>query len=166
MVAQYISSSLFFAALALAAPVATPAAHADDPVEVRMLDRGPDGQPKAFSPALLEIEPGTTVDFVAWDFGHDLVSIDDLRPAGSEAFSAPKNAGTLVTFETEGVYVYQCAAHRTMGMVGVIVVGDPTVNLDAIRAAIPEHAELSENGRERLNALLDRIGTAGAPAGG
>ncbi len=129
-------------------------AQASDSIEVKMLDKGPNGQPKVFDPAFLQIEPGQTVEFVAWDFGHDLESVDGLIPEGAEPFDAPKNAGTTVTFQREGVYVYRCAAHKLIGMVGVIVVGDPSPNLDAVLAAYPKNETLSDGVRERLAGLL------------
>jgi len=144
-------------ALASAA-LLTPPAHAGS-VEVEMLDRGPDGTPKVFRPAVVQIEPGDTVEFVAADFGHDLESLQALRPEGAEPFQAPKNAGAEVTFETEGVHVYHCAAHKTMGMVGVVVVGDPTVNLGDVRQAAQASDKLSAKGKQRLARMLDRVET-------
>ena len=32
-----------------------------------------------------------------------------------------------------GVYLYQCTPHATMGMIALIVVGEDTSNLDAIK---------------------------------
>ena len=29
-----------------------------------------------------------------------------------------------ITFDTPGVYLYQCSPHKTMGMIAVVVVGD------------------------------------------
>ena len=29
-----------------------------------------------------------------------------------------------MTFDTPGVYVYQCSPHKSMGMIGIVVVGD------------------------------------------
>jgi len=40
-----------------------------------------------------------------------------------------------VTFETEGTYGYICQPHATMGMIGFILVGDFTGNLDEVPEA-------------------------------
>lgn len=144
-------------ALASAA-LLVPGAHAGS-VQVEMLDRGPEGNPKVFRPAVVQVEPGDTVEFVAVDFGHDLESIEALRPEGAEPFRAPKNAGAEVTFETEGVHVYHCKSHKTMGMLGVVVVGDPGVNLSAVREAAQDTDKLSAKGKERLARMLDRVKT-------
>jgi hypothetical protein len=58
-----------------------------------------------------------------------------------------------VTFDTEGTYAYNCLPHKALGMVGLILVGDFTVNLDAVRAGVQELRGPKE--KERLNAFLD-----------
>jgi hypothetical protein len=41
-----------------------------------------------------------------------------------------------VTLDKPGAYVYECVPHASMGMVGVILVGDgKPANLDAINAS-------------------------------
>ncbi|MCY0150556.1 plastocyanin/azurin family copper-binding protein [Hoeflea sp. G2-23] len=127
------------------------------PNEVRLMDKGPDGTNKVFVPAIMRIEVGGDVNFVAWDFGHDLTSVDGLAPAGAAPFKGYKNADTNVVFEKEGVYVVQCAAHKEIGMVGIVVAGDPSVNLDDIIANYPTNAALSEGARARLGVLLETL---------
>lgn len=145
-------------ALASTALLLPGAVHAAS-VEVKMLDRDSNGNPKVFRPAVTEIEPGDTVEFVATDFGHDLESLQALRPKGAAPFQAPKNAGATVTFEKEGIHVYHCAAHKTMGMVGVIVVGDATVNLAEVRQKASKVDALSAQGKERLARMLNKVKT-------
>ena len=48
-------------------------------------------------------------------------------------FNSKVNEEFTVTLTVEGVYGYICSPHYEMGMVGVIVVGDPSVNLEAAR---------------------------------
>lgn len=126
------------------------------PNEVLLLDKGENGASKVFEPAILRVDVGEAVDFISWDFGHDLESVEGLAPDGSAPFSGYKNADTNVVFEQEGVYVYQCAAHKEVGMVGVVVAGEP-VNLDAILANYESHPSLSEGARERLGVILDEL---------
>ena len=127
------------------------------PNEVRLLDKGADGTAKVFEPDIMRIEPGGTVEFVAWDFGHDLISVDGLLPAGAPPFSGYKNADTSVNFEVEGVHVYQCAAHKAVGMVGLVVVGDPSVNLDDVISQFQSNEALSEDAKARLSVLLNEL---------
>ena len=38
------------------------------------------------------------------------------------------------TFDTAGVYLYQCTPHKTMGMIAMVIVGDDMSNLDDIKS--------------------------------
>jgi pseudoazurin len=58
-----------------------------------------------------------------------------MAPEGAEPFKGKMNQDVTVAFEKPGVYGYQCKPHYAMGMVGLVVVGDPAVNLDAAKAA-------------------------------
>lgn len=130
---------------------------AGNAIEVDMLDRGEDGEARVFAPDVVFIEPGDRVQFEPVDLGHDVRSLDALRPEGAESFSGFRNAPLGVQFKEEGVHVYECEAHRDRGMVGVVVVGDPSVNLEDIEAAMEDAEDLSDNGRERLSDMLARV---------
>ena len=43
------------------------------------------------------------------------------------------NKEVSITFDTPGVYMYQCTPHATMGMIAAVVVGADYSNLDAIK---------------------------------
>ena len=43
------------------------------------------------------------------------------------------NKEVAITFDTPGIYLYQCTPHATMGMIALVVVGDDMSNLDAIK---------------------------------
>jgi pseudoazurin len=100
--------------------------------EIKMLNKGAAGT-MVFEPAIVKIAPGDTVHFVAVDKGHDAVSIEGMIPEGAEPFEGKLNEDLTVTLTVPGVYGYKCKPHYGLGMVGVIVVGDP-VNLDAVKA--------------------------------
>ncbi|MEX0758044.1 MAG: pseudoazurin, partial [Tistlia sp.] len=126
-------------ALLLGLTAGTGAAFAADH-EVQMLNRGEAGM-MVFEPAYLEVAPGDTVTFVPTDASHNAETIDGMLPAGAEAFVGKMNKAVTVTFETEGVYGYKCKPHLPMGMVGVVVVGDPAANLaEAGEAKLPGKA--------------------------
>ena len=36
------------------------------------------------------------------------------------------------TFEEKGIYLYQCTPHKSMGMIGLVIVGDDTSNIKQI----------------------------------
>ncbi|WEX08610.1 pseudoazurin [Chelativorans sp. AA-79] len=93
-------------------------------VEVKMLNRGEKGV-MVFEPDLITIQPGDSVRFVATDKGHNVESIKEMLPAGAEAFTGKMNKELTVTFEQPGAYGVKCKPHYGMGMVALVVVGEP-----------------------------------------
>jgi pseudoazurin len=74
------------------------------------------------------------VRFVAKDKGHNVESIEGMFPDGASPFKGGFGQDLTVTFTKDGVYGIKCAPHYGMGMVGVIVVGDASVNLQKAEA--------------------------------
>ena len=95
-----------------------------------MLNSGEGGQ-MIFEPAVIKVSKGDTIHFKAIDMSHNSATIDGMMPESAEAWSGQLNNDISVTLEEEGVYVYQCAPHIALGMIGVIQVGAPS-NLDEI----------------------------------
>ena len=120
------------AAIAVAAVLLAGAAAAAAEFDVKMLNKGATGA-MVFEPAMVKIAPGDTVHFIATDKGHDVLSVDGMVPDGAQAFAGELGKDLTVTFTVPGVYGVKCKPHYGMGMVGVVVVGDP-VNLDAAKA--------------------------------
>lgn len=87
-----------------------------------------------FDPPELKVQPGDTVHFVAKDKGHNVESIDGMIPEGATPFKSAINKDITVTFSKPGVYGFKCAPHYGMGMVGLVVVGDPSANLQKAQA--------------------------------
>ena len=54
-------------------------------------------------------------------------------PEGVEKFKSKYNKDTSYTFKTPGIYAYWCTPHKSMGMIGFVVVGNDKSNLDAIK---------------------------------
>jgi pseudoazurin len=100
--------------------------------EVQMLNKGPDGQRNWFEPAILRVEPGDTVKFVPTDKGHNSASV--VVPDGAEAWNGKLSQEIDVTLDVPGLYSYKCLPHLGLGMVGLIAVGDPAINIDAVQA--------------------------------
>jgi pseudoazurin len=119
--------------------------------EVRMLNRGEVGV-MVFEPAFLEVSPGDTVRFRAIDKGHNTASIDGMVPDGAVRWKGGLNTDVTVTLDAEGVYGVRCVPHYGMGMVALIVVGDPTVNLETA-------GQIKHPGRakQRMAELLDQL---------
>jgi pseudoazurin len=126
-----IAKTIIGAALTLAT-MASYAAAAD--FQVQMLNKGKDGM-MVFEPGLTKVAKGDTVTFVPTDKGHNVEIFKDLLPAGAKTFKGKPNETVKITFDVEGAYVVKCAPHMPMGMVGLIVVGDPKANIDAVKTA-------------------------------
>lgn len=125
---RHLSSIVVGAAIALMALSSAEAAE----VEVKMLNHGQKGF-MVFEPDLVLIQPGDSVQFVAVDKGHDVVSIDGMLPAGAKPFEGKMNQDLTVKFDVPGVYGVKCKPHYGMGMVGLVAVGSPQ-NLDQAEA--------------------------------
>ncbi len=137
-------------ALAAGALALIGAAPAPKQWQVRMLNKGPDGQLMVFVPARLAIRPGDSVKFIATDKGHNAESIPGMAPAGAPAFKGAINQEIEVRFTQAGLYGYKCLPHLGLGMVGVIAVGDAG-NRAQLQA---QAAKLPGLGRKRMTALL------------
>jgi pseudoazurin len=96
---------------------------------VKMLNNGSGGM-MIFEPAVLSVNKGDTVKFVATDMAHN--SASTIIPAGAKPWKGMMSRDISVTFDTEGVYVYECTPHKMMAMVGVIKVGNAN-NLDVVK---------------------------------
>ena len=118
--------------LAAAAVVAMAGAAGAAEHEVKMLNKGAKGA-MVFEPDFLKVEPGDTVKFLVVDKGHDAQSIPGMLPEGVEGFKGKVNEEVTFTVEKEGVYGIKCAPHYAMGMVMLIVAGEP-VNAEAAKA--------------------------------
>lgn len=101
-------------------------------VEVKMLNKSADGI-MVFEPSLVRINPGDTVKFIAADKGHNVETVDNMLPEGGKAFVGKVNEELAITFDKPGVYGYKCKPHYSIGMVGMVVVGNPT-NVDQAKA--------------------------------
>lgn len=106
--------------------------------EVRMLNRGEAGA-MVFEPAFLRIATGDSVIFRAIDRGHNAEVIKEMLPEGASGFKGGINEEITVTFDQTGAYGYKCAPHYSMGMVGLIVVGEAATltpaNLEAVKSS-------------------------------
>ncbi len=99
---------------------------------IQMLNKGEKGA-MVFQPNLVQAAPGDTIKFVPSDKSHNAETIKGMIPEGAEAFKGKMNEEFSVTLQQEGVYGVKCAPHYGMGMVALIVVGQP-VNADEAKA--------------------------------
>ena len=127
---------LLGAAAALAINWAAAAAE----IEVKMLDKGTEGV-MVFEPSLVKIEPGDTVKFVSVNKGHNAESIKGMLPADAVPFVGKMSQDLEVKFDKPGVYGVKCLPHYGMGMVALIVVGEPANQDEAMKVTHPGKAK-------------------------
>jgi len=101
--------------------------------EIKMLNQGPDGQRNWFEPAVVYAQPGDTIHFVPIDKGHNSAAV--VVPDGAEEWKGKLSQEISVTLDKPGLYSYKCTPHFGLGMVGLIAVGDPSINLEAVKGA-------------------------------
>jgi pseudoazurin len=121
-----------------------------DEIEVRSLNRSPTGL-FVFSPDLVRIKPGDTINFVATDKGHEVHSVPGMIPDSARPFDAKMSQDIKVTFTVPGVYVIACRPHTAMGMVAVVLVGD------AISTNRIDPSTLPDKARTKLDNLLEQL---------
>jgi pseudoazurin len=122
---------------------------------VEMLNMGADGS-MVFQPSVIKVSLGDTVHFKATDLAHNSASIDGMVPEGAEAWAGQLSADISVTFNNEGIYVYQCDPHLVMAMIGVIQVGEP-VNKEAIESSASVMKSQFVMNADRLKRYLSQL---------
>ncbi len=150
-------SALFIAAIVGFAP----AAQAEDLPEVavvhQIIDLNADTPAHAFrfDPKLLRVPAGSTVRFKGSTGRHTVSAILRMIPVGARSFEIRGQPSMDLTFEQEGVYGIRCRVHGRHGMVMLLVVGDPSVNLDEAQAYLPKLADAERVEFEKLFAILE-----------
>ena len=93
-----------------------------------------DKRKMVFSQEIVRINPGDTVFWKAIDPGHnvELISKNGV-PDGVEKFKSKVGKDTEFTFTLPGIYAYWCVPHKTLGMIGFVIVGEDLSNLDKIK---------------------------------
>ena len=135
---------------AIAGFFAFPALAAD--IEIKMLNKGADGQVMVFEPAAVKANVGDVITFVPVDKGHDAAAVKGLIPDGTQEYKGKMNEVLKITVEKEGAYVFKCTPHLGMGMVALVVVGDAPANIDTVNTG-----KLPKKARERLDAEIIRL---------
>jgi pseudoazurin len=132
--------------LGLLAAMATPALAEDTTVE--MLNNRDDGAKMVYSEDITRIDVGDTITWVPTQKGHNVEFI-----AGPDGWKAPKKSKlskeVAITFDTPGVYLYQCTPHKTMGMIAIVVVGDGDNDISK--------AKVKGKSKKKLKELLSEL---------
>jgi pseudoazurin len=135
-------------ALSLFSLGATAAEH-----QVKMLNSGKDGI-MVFEPSFLKVEKGDTVKFIKGDAAHNSSSM--VVPSGAKEWKGKMDEEIVIPMDKEGVYVYVCDPHKTMGMVGVIQVGKAN-NLDDAKKESEKLSKTFVMNKDRLSKALAQV---------
>ena len=125
-------------------------ANAED-MTIEMLNKRDDGAKMVYSEDIARIDVGDTITWVPTSKGHNVEFV-----AGPEGWDLPKksknNKEVAITFDTPGIYMYQCTPHKSMGMIALVVVGEDTSNKDAIAKA-----KAMGKSKKKLKGLLSEL---------
>jgi len=94
-----------------------------------------DNEYMVFSKKIIYIDSGDTVFWKATDKSHNVEFVKGAVPAGVEAFKSKPNQDTEYKFNIPGIYAYWCTPHKTMGMIGFVIVGNDLSNFNEVAKA-------------------------------
>lgn len=98
---------------------------------IEMLNKRDDGAKMVYSEDITRIDVGDTITWIPTSKGHNVEF-----KAGPEGWDIPKksknNKEVAITFDTPGMYLYQCTPHASMGMIALVIVDGDMSNKDAI----------------------------------
>ena len=102
-------------------------------VTVEMLNKL-DKRSMVFSQEIVRINSGQTVEWLSTDKGHNVEFIKKNGvPEGVEKFKSKVGKDVEFTFTVPGIYAYWCTPHKTMGMIGFVIVDEDLSNLESIK---------------------------------
>ena len=98
-----------------------------EPLIIEMLNKR--GKEKMlYGQDVARVEVGQTITWTPDSKGHNVQFVS--VPEGVEKVKSKLSKEFTYTFEQEGVYLYVCTPHASMGMIGMVIVGESDVNLD------------------------------------
>ena len=103
-------------------------------ITIDMLNKRDDGQKMVYSLDVIKVNVGDTVTWLPKTKGHNVQFIK--APDGIKKLSKSKlNKKYTYKFEKSGMYLYQCTPHKSMGMIGLVIVDDDLSNKKDIAKA-------------------------------
>tara|TARA_B100000579_G_scaffold304329_1_gene254166 strand:- start:324 stop:749 length:426 start_codon:yes stop_codon:yes gene_type:complete len=121
----------YFLSLIILSIFSTVAFAADETIEM-LNKQGKESM--VYSKKVVKINAGDTVFWKATDKGHNVEFIKGGVPQGVDKFKSKFNKDTQYKFTIPGIYAYWCTPHKSMGMIGFVVVDNDKSNIDAIKS--------------------------------
>jgi PGF-CTERM protein len=129
-------------------PTETPTPEETPSGEVHEVSMVTEGEDYYFDPIGLHVEPGDTVRWVNDSGSHSATAYEDRIPDGATAFDSgilnEEGAEFEQTLSTEGTTDYFCTPHKSLDMVGRVVVGEPG---GPAEGSMPPDGDVPESGR-------------------
>ena len=86
-----------------------------------------------YSKKIVKVDVGDTIFWKSTKPGHNVEFIKGGVPEGVGKFRSALSKDTEYKFEIPGIYAYWCTPHKSIGMIGFVVVGNDKSNLDSIK---------------------------------
>ena len=86
-----------------------------------------------YSKKVVKVDVGDTVFWKSVNPGHNVEFINGGFPEGAEKLKSKYSKDTSYTFKVPGIYAYWCTPHKSMGMIGFVIVNNDKSNLDSIK---------------------------------
>ena len=100
-------------------------------IEVQMLNKL-NNEYMVYSKKIVKIDVGDTVFWKATDSSHNVEFIKGAVPEGVEAFKSKLSKDVSYEFKIPGIYAYWCTPHKSLGMIGFVIVGNDLSNKEDI----------------------------------
>ena len=120
---------IFMLACFMGGMVLSAKAEEKEPLIIEMLNKR--GKEKMlYGQDVARVEVGQTITWTPKSKGHNVQFVS--VPEGVEKVKSKLSKEFSYTFEQEGAYLYVCTPHASMGMIGMVIVGESDVNLDEV----------------------------------
>ena len=120
-------------------------------INIKMLNKL-DKERMVYSEKIININVGDKVFWESTDKGHNVEFIKGGVPEGVEKFKSRLNEDVSYEFTIPGIYAYWCTPHKSLGMIGFVIVGDDKSNLNMIK-----EIRFFGQSKKLAQALIDQI---------
>ena len=110
--------------------ISTSASAADMTIE--MLNKDADGSKMVFSEEIARVDIGDIITWIPTTKGHN---VEMISSPNDMKLKSKNGKEVKISFDKAGIYYYWCTPHKGMGMIGLVVVGNNTSNIDQIAKA-------------------------------
>ena len=99
---------------------------------IEMLNKDADGNKMVFSEEIARVDIGDIITWTPTTKGHN---VEMISSPNDMKLKSKNGKEVKISFDKAGIYYYWCTPHKGMGMIGLVVVGNDTSNIDQIAKA-------------------------------